>query len=171
MEYLESEDRQPKDLLDAVGKVRHKNLNAISVELGGPTVLSRIMGWTSSSFATQLTRAHKRVSDKMAKQIEEELGLLPGWLSYDFGSRPSSDISHELKEAVSRALARPSLNQLKAPHDGLDVFAYVFESLANAHRLDTINTNDVGRIFVKLRDIQRGAPITKAVIDALVDFI
>lgn len=64
---------------------RRENLRKLQVEWGGPTSMAKKLGHSNGSYLAQLIGPNpsREISEKVAREIEEKLGLPVGWLDQE----------------------------------------------------------------------------------------
>jgi hypothetical protein len=82
-----------------VYEIRRTNLRKLIADTSAANV-SKQLGYTNASFLSQMAGPNpsRQVSEKQARQIEEKLGLRPGWLDTD--SHVATNMSQTLDEGL-----------------------------------------------------------------------
>jgi len=85
--------------------VRRENLKRLVEARGGPSSLAKLLGHAGPSFLSQLTTGRRIVSEKIARGIEDILGLPLGTLDVRPGERvPFEGTDHALIASCVRAV-------------------------------------------------------------------
>lgn len=71
--------------MKSVYDIRRDNLRQMMKTWGGPTSLAKKLGHANGSYVAQLAGPHpsREVSEKVAREIEQKLGLQFGWLDQE----------------------------------------------------------------------------------------
>lgn len=85
---------------------RRDNLRALIGQWGGPTSLSKKLGHANGSYVAQLAgpRPSREVSEKVAREIEQKLGLPVAWMDQDH-PRNGQHLDDETLTECVRAVA------------------------------------------------------------------
>lgn len=72
-------------MLDEIMNIRRRNLQALIVQHGSASVLSRKLGYSQASYLYQILMGHRGLGENFARSVEHKLTLPSGWM----------DIAHE----------------------------------------------------------------------------
>lgn len=140
-----------------LAEVRRNNLRQIVAQWGGPSALSKRLGYANASYLVQMVgpTPTRDVTEKTATKIEQVLALLPGALSQGDMQANTTSIQSETPpvkisgghiavaiSAVSQGCER--LNKKLSTNKFADVVAFVYEeletrgTLLDAQRVDQL---------------------------------
>jgi len=94
-------------------EIRLANLRALIRQFGGPTSLALKLGHSNGSFLSQVAgpRPSRKISEKVAEEIEQKLQLPDGWISEDHGAaKPAAKPAVKVQGPPVRP---PDENQLR----------------------------------------------------------
>lgn len=79
--------------MQSIYDIRRDNLRLLMRQWGGPTSLARKLGHSNGSYLAQLAgpKPTREVSEKVAWEFEEKLGLPRGWMDEPHADTPRVD--------------------------------------------------------------------------------
>ncbi len=92
--------------MKSIYEIRRDNLRALMKTWGGPTSLAKKLGHANGSYLAQIAGPHPRreISEKVAREIEEKLGVALGWMDQAHERTPGKLNDKALADCV-RAVA------------------------------------------------------------------
>jgi len=81
--------------MSGVFETRLKKLESLIQEYGTAERLAQLSG-QSAAYLRQCRTGHRNIGEKLARSIESELGLPPGWMDHLDDSSPSDHVPPEL---------------------------------------------------------------------------
>lgn len=107
---------------------RREVLRQLSSERGGPTKLAKDLGYSNGTYLSQLIGANpiRHVTERVARSIEEKLGLPEGYL--DGTPKEAPGLNDDMLEASLRAvnIAAAELGQRPTPPQQAKLVALVY---------------------------------------------
>lgn len=118
---------------------RRENLRDLIRTWGGPTSLAKKLGHSNGSYIAQLAGPHpsREISEKVAREMESNLGLPLGWLDQEHGgnARPLDDAAlGACVRAVAAALR--DVGHRATPDQMADLAALAYEHTKLVGRVD-----------------------------------
>jgi hypothetical protein len=118
---------------------RRDNLRALIGQWGGPTSLSKKLGHSNGSYIAQLAgpRPSREVSEKVAREIEQKLGLPVAWMDQDHpagGQQLNDETLTECVKAVATCLRDAGLRP--GPDAYATLVQLVYDRVKLTGRLD-----------------------------------
>ncbi|CAB4124535.1 hypothetical protein UFOVP61_15 [uncultured Caudovirales phage] len=110
-------------------EIRRANLRKLSTQWGGPTTLSKRLGYSNGSFIAQLAGPHpsREVSEKVARGIEATLALPTGWLDGVKPDRPPIDDDTLAQSVRAVAVAVEASKTKPSPDQFAELVAMTYE--------------------------------------------
>jgi hypothetical protein len=124
--------------------VRRAKLRSLIAQWGGPSPLAKKLKLSGPSYLSQLLSGHRPITEKTARQFENELGLPPGWMDDErhTNGKPATvddDLVTRVVLLVGAALEEAKLTVKPAKFADLVAMAYD----------EAIRTGELSEMFVK----------------------
>lgn len=119
--------------MKTVYEIRRANLRQLMTNWGGPTSLSARLGHSNGSYIAQLAgpRPSRDISEKVARGIEETLGLAPGWMDEanqsTISKAPALDAGLLADAMTAVATVASGVGKKLAPEAMAEVVGLVYE--------------------------------------------
>ena len=114
--------------MKSVFDVRRENLRKLIADWGGPTSLSLKLGYSNASYIAQLAGPHpsRDVGEKLARSVEEKLGLPALWLDGPTPEAPkiNNDLLAQCIRAVGTTVQEDRARLTPAQHAELVALTY-----------------------------------------------